>query len=295
MKYIDLHIHTFFSDGGLSPSEIVLLTKKTGLSAISITDHNTVDGIKEAQKKAKEIGGIEILEGIELDTVFEGYDFHVLGYGMNIEDENFKEILEKTRKERFQREVGMVKKMKDLGFEIALNELKDLSLVSVMAKYHIVRLLMKNPKNREKVYQEVGPYPSMERIINFYLIRGKKAYVPKKILEIQEIFDLIKKAKGVCILAHPGLIHPDWKVNFSSDKILLKIVKMGLDGIEVYTPKHTPPEIEHYKNFAKKHNLLITGGTDFHGEFLEGIWQDREKLGKHKIPYSLYLKLKKHL
>lgn len=293
-KHIDLHIHTSYSDGGLIPSEVVIMAKKMNLLAIAITDHNTINGIREAQKEAKKLG-IKVLEGIELDTTFAGYDFHILGYGMDIEDRSFRKALERIRKERLQREIEMAKKMKELGFEIDLKELKDLSLVSVMAKYHIVKILMKDPKNRERVYKEVGPYPSMRQIIDFYLTRKKKAYIPKKILDIEEIFSLIKKTGGVCILAHPGLIHPDWKISFSSDKIILKLVKMGLDGLEAYSPKHTPPEEEHYKKLAQKYKLLITGGTDFHGEIMKGVWPDRELLGGYKIPYSLYQKLKKAL
>lgn len=288
-KFIDLHIHTYYSDGGLSPSKIVKMAAEKNLSAIAITDHNTIAGVYKAQKEAKK-RGIIVLSGIELDTNFQGYDFHILGYGMDIKNKKFLKALKKIRKERLQRELKMAKKMKKLGFSIDLKKLKDLSLISVMAKYHIVKLLMKNSENRKKVYQEVGLYPSLSQIINFYMIRGKKAYVEKKILAIEEIFDLIKKAGGVCILAHPGLIHPDWKIGFSSDRIILKLVKLGLDGIEVYSPKHTPPEEQHYKKLAKKYNLLITGGTDFHGEIMKGVWPDQEHFG-YKVPFSLYKKL----
>ncbi len=291
-KYCDLHIHSSCSDGGLTPLEILTLAQKIGLQAISITDHNTVEGVKIAKKEAKRFG-IEVLPGIELDTTYKGYDFHILGYSMNFSNKKFIETLEKIREERKEREIEMAKKMRNLGFKIDLKKLKDQALIAVLAKYHIAWLLMKRPENRIKVYQEVGPYPTIHDIINYYLKRGRPAYVPKKILKVDEIIKLIKDAGGIPILAHPGLIHPDWKVTFESDKILMDLVKKGIQGFEVYTPKNTPPERKHYKALAKKLKVFITGGSDFHGTgIIEGVWPEDFKGRNFKAPYWIYERLK---
>lgn len=293
-KYCDLHIHTSCSDGWATPAEILAIAKKAGLSAISITDHNSVEGVKKAQRKAKEFN-IEVLPGIEIDTIYKNYDFHVLGYGMNLKNKNFKEQLKKIREERKIRELEMARKMKKLGFIMNLKKLENKALISVLSKSHIAWLLMKSPKNRERVYQEVGLFPTIHDIVAYYLKQGRPAYVRKKLLKPKEVINLIKEAGGIPILAHPGLIHPDWKIDYKNDKILIELVEMGIKGFEVYTPKNTPPERKHYKALAKKLGILATGGSDFHGGIFEGVWPDKNIERGFKVPYSVYEKLKKVL
>lgn len=293
-KYCDLHIHSSRSDGGLLPAEILVMAKKIGLKAIAITDHNTVEGVKEAQKEARAFG-IKVLPGVELDTTYKGYDFHILGYGMDLENKKFKETLRKIGRERKNREMEMARKMKNLGFKINLKKLNDQALISVLAKYHIAWLLMKEPKNRIKVYQEVGPYPTIHEIIARYLKRGCPAYVPKKDLKPEEIIQLIKVAGGIPVLAHPGLIHPDWKITYNNDTILVELVKKGIEGFEIYTPKNTPVERAHYRALAKKLKILITGGSDFHGGIFEGVWPDENRERGFKVSYQVYENLLKAL
>lgn len=294
MKYCDLHIHTSCSDGGANPAEILAIAKKAGLSAISITDHNTVEGVKKAQRRAKEFG-IEVLSGIEIDTTYKGFDFHILGYGMDLKNREFNQILKKIREERKIRELEMAKKMKKMGFRMNLKKLKNKALIAILSKYHIAWLLMKSPKNRERVYKEVGPCPTIHDIITYYLKRGRPAYVSKKLLRPKQIIKLIKDAGGIPVLAHPGLIHPDWKITYKNDKLLKELVKMGIEGFEIYTPKNTPPERKHYKALAKKMGILITGGSDFHGGIFEGVWPHEVKEKGFKAPYRVYLNLKKAL
>jgi predicted metal-dependent phosphoesterase TrpH len=293
-KFCDLHIHTSCSDGGATPPEILAIAKKASLKAISITDHNTVEGVKKAQRKAKEFG-LEVIPGIEIDTNYKGYDFHILGYGMNLKDKNFNKQLEEIREERKIRELEMARKMKKMGFIMNLKKLENKALIAVLSKYHIAWLLMKSPKNRERVYQEVGPYPTIHDIIDYYLKRSRPAYVPKKILRPEKIIKLIKEAGGIPVLAHPGLIHPDWKISYKNDKILKKLVEMGIEGFEVYSPKNTPPEKRHYKALAKKLGVLTTGGSDFHGGIFEGVWPDEVTGKRFKVPYWVYERLKKAL
>ena len=293
-KYCDLHIHTSYSDGWASPAEVLAIAKKAGISAISITDHNTVKGAKKAQKKAKEFG-IEVLSGIEIDTTYKGFDFHILGYGMDLKNKKFNQMLEKIREERKVREIEMARKMKELGFAINLKKIENKALIAVLSKYHIAWLLMKTPRNRARVYQEVGLYPTIHDIIAYYLQRGRPAYVPKKILKPEKIIKLIKRAGGIPVLAHPGLIHPDWKINYRSDKILRELVKLGIRGFEVYSPKNTPSERKHYKLLAKKLKILITGGSDFHGGIFEGVWPSEISEREFKAPYRVYEELVKAL
>lgn len=268
MPRIDLHIHTIFSDGTYTPEEAVFQAKKLGLVAISITDHDSVAGLASALVAGKRLG-IEIVPGVEMSTDVGEDEIHILGYLLNWKKEDFLRQLEKFQAARANRNQKLLKKLDDLGMRVDYREVRKLAPRGVISRLHIARLMV-----------EKGYVRSIGDAFEQWLNPGKPAYVQKMKVPPFEIIELLLKAEAIPVLAHPFLSH--------RDDLIPHLVKAGLKGIEVYHSAHNPQMVAHYKRIAQKHHLLITGGSDCHGEA-----KDKVLMGKVRVPETLLIDLKK--
>ena len=275
---IDLHIHSNASDGSFSPDEIIKHALKLGLKAISITDHDTVEGSKQALKTGipdslKFLTGVEISADPPPDSGFSG-SCHIIGYLINIDNLSLNNILIQLRDARKNRNPKIIKKLNDLNINITLDEVAEYAGEQQVGRPHIAGLMVKNKL-----------VSSIDEAFNRYLAQGKPAYVDKFRLKCKDAIDLIKGAGGIPVLAHPCLLK---NVKENSLEAFIKILKsVGLMGIEVYYPDHTPEMSAQYAAIAKKFGLIMTGGTDFHGSLKPNIAMGSGR-GDLIIPYELY-------
>lgn len=247
----DLHNHTTASDGLLTPSELVYWAKKKGLSAIAITDHDSTDGIEEAIKTGRDIG-VYVVPGIELNTQIGEKEIHILGYFIDKDQSWFQELLIKIRNARVDRAVKMVENLRKIyGFNIDYDEIQKESGGSTVGRPHIARLLVKK-----------GIVASIEEAFEKYIAADSPAYVERYKITPAEGIKIIKKAGGVPVLAHPGLLY--------NNSLVAEIIFQGVLGIEAYHIKHTQQQSEQLVKLAQEYNLLITAGSDCHGELIDG-------------------------
>ncbi|GAB7387482.1 PHP domain-containing protein [Bacillaceae bacterium] len=270
--FADLHTHTTASDGTRRPRENVRLAKAAGLRAVAITDHDTVGGIAEALAAGRETG-IEVVPGIEISTLHEGQDVHVLGYYVDFRDERFLERLSELRGTRDLRNRMMVEKLRELGIEITLDE--------VYARRREERGNVGRPHIAE-VLVEKGIVGSLEEAFDVYLGKGGKAYVTPPRIAPQEAIDLIRQAGGVPVLAHPGV--------YGDDGMVEKLIRYGLAGIEVFHPDHDEEDEARYRRMAERYGILLTAGSDFHGEREGKIFH--APVGTKKVPFETVARLK---
>jgi len=268
MEMIDLHIHTIYSDGTYTPEEVVRKASKLGLVAISITDHDSVDGLEEAISAA-EGSGVEVVPGVEMSTDVGEDEMHILGYYFDWKDADFLSQLKEFQAARARRNQKLVKKLEALGMKINYDELEGLAPQGVISRLHIARLMVRK-----------GYVPSIGAAFEEWLNSGRPAYVEKMKVSPFQIVQLILKVGGIPVLAHPYLS--------KRDDLIPALVKVGLKGIEVYHSAHSARVSEHYLKIAQKYHLLITGGSDCHGEA-----KDEVLMGKVKVPASLLAELNK--
>ncbi len=267
-KWADLHIHTNKSDGIHSVEEIFKKAKEQEISAIAITDHDTVAAIEEAMEYAK-FFNIEFVPAVELSAMFEEREIHIVGLYIDWKNNDFINHLLYFQKKRVERAINIVKKLKENKVSIEFDELYEMTdNLNNIGRLHIARLLLKK-----------GYIKNIKEAFDKFLSEGKPAYIKKARLSVKEAIDIIKKAKGISILAHPGIAKRDYMIETWRDN--------GLDGIEVFHPDHTNEDILNYLDYANKFNLLIGGGSDFHGEIRE-----YSVIGKVKLPYEYYEKIK---
>lgn len=248
----DLHVHSIYSDGSYSPEQLIDMAVDKGLKALALADHDTVEGVEEML----EIGsskGIEIIPAIELSTSSTKAEIHILGYKIDYKAPFFLEEIKRMFNARLKRAKKMVDKLKGMGIDISYQEVKSIAGDKYIGRPHIAQALVK-AGYIEKVE---------EAFTEAYIANGGRAYVGRQKISPERAIELIHQAGGVAILAHPYLVN---KGNpFNKDGII-ELVDKGLDGIEVYHSKHDSKTREYYKKIAEELGLLITGGSDFHGE-----------------------------
>lgn len=242
----DLHCHTSASDGLLTPWELVKSAAEKGLKAIGITDHDTLSGWKEADLAGKHFG-IDIVRGVELNTDWGGVEVHILGYEMNSQVTLIEDKLSELREARFRRVYSIVEKLQDLGVPIQKAEVEKVTKGESVGRPHIAQVLVNK-----------GVVGSIREAFDHYIGAGAPAYVPRYKITPEEAIVLVRKAGGVAVLAHPGI--------YSLDKGIAQWVNAGLQGIEVCHSEHTKEDEKKYRELAKEYGLLMTGGSDFHGE-----------------------------
>ncbi|MFC1567184.1 PHP domain-containing protein [bacterium] len=268
-KYIDLHLHSYYSDGIFSPEKVVRFAKSNNLSAISLTDHDTIHGIEKfIDEGAKH--DIEIIPGIELSAFdeYEEDEVHILGYYFDYKNKNLLKKLDYFAKTREHRVDSMIIKLKKMGININKEDIQIHETNTVFGRLHVARALVKL-----KIVKNIT------EAFNMYLNINKPAYVPKAQLSPEEAINIILDAKGVPIIAHP-------KLNIKNEKSILRYIKAGLKGIEAYYPRYSNYDTQYYINFADKYDLCVTGGSDYHGDA-------KRAFVNMKIPYEILECLKK--
>ncbi|MCY9513684.1 PHP domain-containing protein [Paenibacillus apiarius] len=247
----DLHSHTTSSDGMMAPADNVRLACKAGLEALAVTDHDTVAGVKEALEAGRECG-VHIVPGVEISTVEDGIDIHVLGYFVNIEDELFLDRLASLRAIRDRRNDMLVAKLTELGIPLTMDEViaelgRPLSPGETVGRPHIADALVRR-----------GVVRNMKEAFDLYLGTGGKAYVNPPRIRPHEAVAWIHAAGGAAVLAHPGL--------YGSDELVKRILEASpWDGVEVWHSDHSLEDSKRYGVLAARCGLVMTAGSDFHG------------------------------
>lgn len=251
MNYIDLHTHSSASDGSFTPSEVVDLAKSAGLTAFALTDHDTVKGIDEALIHAKEIGGINVIPGTELSCYEGEREIHIVGLFVNHKDKDFLDALDSLEKARELRNEQMVKKFVDAGIPVTIEELKHGNPGSVITRAHFARVLVDKGICKDKA-----------EAFDKYLGIDCPFYLPKPKVTPEYTIGLINAAGGTAILAHPY----SYKLSKSQVESLLdKLIPAGLSGMECYYSTYDDGQTSELRSMAFKKNLLVSGGSDFHG------------------------------
>ena len=248
MCFSDLHIHSNYSDGILTPLEIISVSNSKKLKCISITDHDTIESQYYLSTIEMETD-LSIIPGIELSTKYCEYEIHILGYFIDINNVLLKEALDSIRKSRYDRAQEIIFILKKLGIEINFSDIEISSFMTI-GRLHIAKLLVSN-----------GYSSSIKDAFNTYLLKGKPAYIERLKLNYKEALKLISQCGGVPVLAHPG----EACLGLNIEKMLKEFKVYGLKGIEVYHPSHSDLECNKFYNLAKKYGLVITGGSDYHG------------------------------
>ena len=276
MKLIDLHTHSTCSDGTLTPEELVIHAKESGLSAIALSDHDTVNGIKEAMAAGKK-HSIEVIPAIEFSAEAEA-ECHILGFFINPEAPSLKAMLSELIERRRLKGKLMCEALNECGFDITEEELKKESEGATPGRVHLARLLMGK-----------GYVSSVNEAFDKYLAKGKPGYrsVPKP--TPAEVISAIEKAGGKAYAAHLHLLK---KNDEELEGYLKELKDCGLCGVEGYYTEYTPEMFEKYNNLAKKLDLKISGGSDFHGSNKPHIAIGKG-FGNLEIPYSVLENMKK--
>lgn len=247
MVYADLHIHSSYSDGNLTPKEIIDQSIEKGIKYISITDHDSITGQNIINQRRKEIG---IIPGIELSSRYNELEIHILGYFININSKNLIDALDKITNARIQRAEEILYKLRKYNIVIDINEILINQNVSI------------GRGNIAKIMLQKGYVSSYTEAFSRYLAKDRLAYVHGEKLSTKEAIKLIEGAGGIPVLAHPGKIYKGLEL----EKIIRQFKAYGLKGIEVYHPGHTRDKINYLYNISKKNRMIITGGSDYHGE-----------------------------
>lgn len=266
MSYIDLHMHSFYSDDGeFSPKELVDLCVAKGIKYFSIADHNSVKGIKEAKEYCKD-KEINIIPAVELDCTIDGVNLHVLGYGIDYNNDIFDKIEEDIIKQEQGASKKRMKLIRELGIDFSDEVIKKLSKNGVVNGEMIAEAAMEFDKDKKspllQPYYENGDR-SDNPYVNFYwdyCSQGKPAYAEVKYISLEKAIEVIKTSGGMPVLAHPGN-------NVKEKHSLLEAIRAcGIEGIEVYSSYHSEEQVEYYKEYAMRHKLILTCGSDFHGK-----------------------------
>jgi len=232
----------------MSPREVVRWAGVKRLKAVGITDHDTVNGIAPAIEASASYG-VEVVPGIELSTLYEKEEIHILGYYIDYKAEWFLAALKKIQNSRFERAERIVGKLQELGMEITLEQVKNIAEDGAIGRPHIARAMINK-----------GYITNIKDAFREYIGKGGPAYVDRYKLECGEAIEMIKKLGGISVLAHPGLI--------KSKEYIGRILDLGIDGIEVYHSKHDEDTVRYALAIAQSRKLLVTGGSDCHGIML---------------------------
>ncbi len=278
MPGIDLHTHSTASDGTLSPSDVIRSAKDAGLEAIALTDHDTTGGLVEARDQATKLN-LEFIPGCELSVVSPSGNMHILGYWIPPGPSKLSQSLEYLRQRRHDRNHLIMAKLNALGMEIQYEDVLAVSGGDAVGRPHIAQVM-----------HAKGYVGSVNDAFRLYLGSDGKAYVPKEKLGPRQAIELLKSVDATVVLAHPfllGLQGPDLR------GVIRQLKDYGLDGLEAYYTLHRPDQTLTYLQIAKDLDLLITGGSDFHGAVKPDV-QLGIGLGDLFVPYAVLEAMKKH-
>lgn len=245
---VDMHTHTTASDGLLSPSELVKKAFEKRLDGIAITDHDSIDALDEALAKAKEYEGFLLIPGVEMGCDYDHEEVHILGYFIDFKSEKLNKTLTALKNSRWDRGISILNKLVDLGLKLPKDEIVDRSRKTGFIGRATIA--------RELVYY--GYVNDINEAFEKYLDVAKPAYVDRYKLSVEDTIRLIHECGGISVLAHPGTL--------KNKDIMTYCAEKGIMGIECYHSKHSKNDEKLTKSFAERKGLIITGGSDFHGE-----------------------------
>jgi predicted metal-dependent phosphoesterase TrpH len=243
---VDLHTHTLASDGALSPRALVEKAWKHGVRVLAVTDHDTTDGLREAMAAAAEHPGLTIVPGLEINCDVEGGEVHVLGFGVDYGAGWFQEFLRGQRAERAARVRRMTDRLAELGMPIDPAEVFALVKEGSAGRPHVAQVMVAR-----------GYVKSVREAFDRFLRTGGPAHVPRARLTPVEAVAIIRRARGVPVLAHPGV--------GAKDDLIPELIAAGLMGIECYYAEHSAAQTAAYLEWCRRHDLVATGGSDYHG------------------------------
>ena len=267
---IDLHLHTYYSDGTFTPEQVAKAAEEMKLAAISLTDHDTIEGCDRLAKACDE-RNIEFIPGTELSVDIEGNEMHLLGYFLDTQNERLITETTKYQQNRTNRVHGLVDQLNELGIELDADDVFDLAKCKAPGRPHVARALVKH-----------GFCGSVDEAFSRFLRRGATAWVPKTNVDYREGIELIHQAGGLAVMAHPGLN--------KIDHLIPDLVKAGLDGLECWHTRHPKSTAKRYRQMAERYGLIITGGSDCHG-----AGRGHPLIGTVRVPYEILEKMKSRL
>ncbi|MBM4439394.1 MAG: PHP domain-containing protein [Candidatus Rokubacteria bacterium] len=269
MGAIDLHAHTTASDGTLAPRELVALAAKKGVRVLAVTDHDSTSGIAEARAAAAAHPGLTIVPGIEINCDVEGAEVHVLGYFLDLDAAWFQEFLAAQREERRARIHRILDRLAALGVFVDAAEVFALVREGSAGRPHVAQAMVHR-----------GYVKSVREAFDRYLHNGGPASAPRRRLTPEDAVAVIRRARGVPVIAHPGLANRDAMID--------GLVAAGLMGIESYYPEHSAAQTQSYLALCARHGLVATGGSDFHGPTVGHAPHP----GAHPVPDSAWTALR---
>ena len=246
MVKVDLHLHTTYSDGTLTPNELVQLALKNNLEIISITDHDCTDGIDEAMLASLN-RNLTVIPGIELNTDTEDGEIHVLGYFIDYQNKDLQKLLIECRNSRLERARIMVERLNSLGINIQWTRVEELAGYGAIGRPHIANAML-----------EIKSIKTFQEAFEKYIGRNGVAYIERFRLNVFEAVKTIRQYGGIPVLAHPGYIK-------NLDNLLPILIESGLKGLEVFYANYDTNTINKLKNIASKYGLIPCGGSDYHG------------------------------
>lgn len=250
MSRLDLHLHTTHSDGSSTPTEVIRLAHRAGVTALAITDHDITTGIAEATAVGSELG-IEVIPGVEISSILNDSELHILGYFVDPQDAELNKRLATLRESRHHRNPQIVERLQALGIELKYEEVRTIAGTDAVGRPHIARCLI-----------EKGVVSTAKEAFDRFLAEGRPAYVPRLLPPPAEAIRWINQAKGLAVLAHPTWVKTTRE---TLENLVRQLKTDGLNGVEVHYSTHTASQTRAYLNLANQLGLLITGGSDFHG------------------------------
>lgn len=263
VRRADLHLHTTCSDGALSPTALVALAKAKGLHAIAITDHDTLDGIAEAQAAGK-AHHVEVIPGVELSVTVDTTEIHLLAYFFDVGHRGLQQHLAAFREGRRERVRRMVGELQRLNIPLTFEMVERRAQGGLLARPHVAQALL-----------DIGAVETYPDAFDRYLRDGGPAFVPKPLFPAAEALAMVHDAGGIGVLAHPG--------HWTSDRTTMALIRAGLDGIETIHPSHDDMLTMYYRKIVRDFALIETGGSDYHGTYAD----EEERLGRYSISYPV--------
>ena len=269
-RFADLQLHSTASDGSDSPSEVVRRAARKGFAAIALTDHDTMEGVPEAAAEAAALG-LELIPACELSTLDDNErQIDMLAYGIDVGDAEFQETLNTIRSGRLGRAYLMVQRLNELGHAVSWERVQAIAGGENIGRPHVARAMV-----------EAGVVPAIKDAFTAeFILDGGRCYVQRVKISPTEAIDQIHRAGGVAVAAHPG------RTGLSDDEVAT-LAAAGLDGVEVHYPRHSRAETARFLELAGRHNLLVTGGSDDHGDINEG-----RLMGRIRLPWPHVERLK---
>jgi len=270
-RWVDLHLHTHFSDGVDSPEDLVRRAAAIGVSALAVTDHDTVSGVIPAQKTAVQ-HGMDFLPGVEISAAYDRHEIHIVGMGMDVAHPALLALLARQQTARAERAIQIADRLRDRGIEVDLANILGRVAQGALGRIHIAQEVVSR-----------GYEQTVQSVFDRFIGRGKCAYAPKRLATAEETIHTLHAAGGLAFLGHPGLP--------ATRKHIDVLLQLGFDGIEAYHCRHSPGQTDSYCQLARERGLLIGGGSDCHG-VAKG---QRPEMGKVRVPFGYFLAIRARL